>query len=119
MGGKAALRRTENGVHPAETVNRVAAAVRKALVAPRRGVVEVVAARALHEVAADGRHVPDLARGSAEDGLGQHRVTLAYQWMSGNRGISDASAEAKPTVVALRNLRERHSSHVDPPIQPR
>ena len=47
----------------------------------RRVVIEVVAARALHQVAADRGHVADLSGGAEHDRLRQHRIALANQSM--------------------------------------
>ena len=63
--GDAALRGAEHGVVAIEAVSRVAALAGRAFVAARGIVVEIEAAGALHEIAADRRHVADLAEAPA------------------------------------------------------
>src|SRR5690606_31043907 len=79
---------SQNRVDTVEALPRRAAGTRLALVARRAGVVEVVAARALQQVAARTGHVAQLWRGAGQDGLGQQRVTLFYQRVPGQIGVA-------------------------------
>ena len=74
VGGDAVLARAQDRVHAVEAVDRGTAGPRLALVAGRGRVVEVGAARPLHQVAARRRHVAELRRGARQDGLRQQRV---------------------------------------------
>lgn len=56
---------------------------------------EVGAARALQEVAAEGRQVAQLGRGRLEDGLGQHRVILHDCGVLGSIVQLDQRADAQ------------------------
>ena len=78
-----ALARAEDRVHAVEAADRRAARARLAFVAGRRDVVEVGAARALQEVAADRRHVAQLLRGAGQQRARQHRIALLDQRVIG------------------------------------
>src|SRR5207302_2839277 len=73
--GDAGLALAEHRMNAIVTADRRATAARLALVAWKRRVVEVVATRPLHEIAASRRHVAQLRACSLEYGLGQHRIT--------------------------------------------
>ena len=93
VGGDAGRRGAEDRVDAVEAVDRVAALARAALVAARTFVVvEIGAAGALEEVAADRRHVADLRRGAGQDRAGQHRVALAHGAVLGDRACSSRAA---------------------------
>ena len=69
MRGDAVLRVAEDRVVAVLALARGAAGAGAALVAGLRDVLEVAAARALEQVAADGREVAQLARGAGEQRL--------------------------------------------------
>ncbi len=86
MDGDARLRGAEDRVIAVEAVDRVAALAGVALVAARSVVVvEIGAAGALEQVAADGGHVADLRAGAGDDGAGQQRIAGADQPVLGQR----------------------------------
>src|SRR3954447_26247840 len=65
MGGDALFALTEDGVDTIESFQRSAATARLPFVTLRKsGVIKVEAARALHQIAADGRHVAQLRAGA-------------------------------------------------------
>ena len=66
-----AVARAEDRVDAVDAADRAAARSRLALVAGCRGVVEIIAARALVEVAAVGRRVAQLRAGAGEDRRGR------------------------------------------------
>ena len=74
-----------------------AAAAGLALVAGRRGVVEVGAARPLHQVAADRRHVAQLRRGARED-----RLATAADSALDLRVVGDVGVRAPARRCAVR-----------------
>ena len=74
MDGDARVARAEDRVNPVEAADRRAAGAGGPLVAARGRVVEVGAARALQQIAADRRLVAQLTRGARDQGLGEHRV---------------------------------------------
>ena len=67
----------QHRVHALQAVERRAAGAGTALVAGRPGgVAEIVAARPLQHVAAEGRHVAQLGAGRQREALGQHGIML-------------------------------------------
>src|SRR5437588_12953706 len=73
---------TENGVNAIVSFQRAAAAPGIAFVALRkRRVVKIIAARPLHEIAADRRHVAQLWARARQKRLAQDRVALLNEWM--------------------------------------
>ena len=66
-----------------DAADRRAAAARLALVAGRRRVIEIGAARPLQQIAAGGGHVAQLLRGAGEDGAGEQRIALLDQRVVG------------------------------------
>ena len=90
----------QNGVDAVEALDGGATGARYTLVACREGRVhEVVATRALKEVAAGCGHVTQLRRGSAEEGFGDQGVILDDEWMVGEIGVADEGAYRDTTVL--------------------
>ena len=79
---------------------RAAARSRLALIARHRRVVEVLAARALHQVAAVSGHVAKLPRGTREDGLRQERIVLAYERVVGCVCVLRQRADSDAAVLS-------------------
>src|SRR5207237_9766719 len=79
MGRDAVRRRAENRMDTMEPLNGIATAAADALVTTRGGVVEVVAAGALHQVAAGRGDVAKLGRCAHQDALRKKRVRLTYE----------------------------------------
>ena len=118
MRGDAGFARAEDGVHAVEPGDRGAAAAGLALVAGRRGVVEVIAAGALQQVAAGRGHVAQLRRGAGEDRAGQQRIALGDQRVIGEVGIRHQRADAQAAVRRLLDGLERQPRNVDQPRRP-
>ena len=78
----------EDRVHAIVAVDGGAAAARLAFVAGRLYVVEVVAARALQEVATRRCHVAQLLRGAGHDRAGENRIALLHEWVIGEIGVA-------------------------------
>ena len=97
---------------------RGAAAARLALIAGRRGVVEVRAARALQEIAAGRGHVAQLRRSAGEDRARQQRIALGDQRVVGEVGIRHQRADAQAAVRGLLDGLERQPRNVDQPRRP-
>src|SRR5215207_8498386 len=76
VGGDAVLACAEDGQNTVLAINRRAAGPGLAFVARCAGIVEVVAARALEEVAAGGGGVAQLRRGTGQDCAGEEWVAL-------------------------------------------
>jgi hypothetical protein len=91
-------------VHPSEAVDRGAAAAWIAFVAWRRDVVEVSAARALQEIAADRGHVAQLLRGAGKQRARQHRIALLDQRVISEIGIGHERADAEPAGCSWLDL---------------
>ena len=94
----AGLAGAEDRVDAVEAVDRRAAAAGLALVAGRRRVVEVGAARALQQVAAGRRHVAQLLRGARQDRARQQRIALLDQRVVGEVGVRHERADAQAAV---------------------
>jgi len=77
VSGDTLFRGAKNSVNAVETIDRIAPRSWAPLVAFCGFVVKVVAARALHDIAANRRHIPDLARRAVQDRLRQHGISLA------------------------------------------
>lgn len=71
------------------------------LVAGLGDVLEVGAARALEQVAADGGEVAQLARGAREQRLGEHRVALTHAPVGRELGVSRGRTDPQAAVGAL------------------
>ena len=98
-------------VHAVVAFERAAPAAGFALVARgERRVVEIIAARALEQVAAGRRQVAKLRRRARQDRLTQHRVTLPDQRVFGHVGVARERAEAHALAVGqFLDLRERQA----------
>ena len=94
-----------------EAVDRVAALARAALVAARGVVIEIGAARALQEIAADRRHVADLRRSAGEDRLREQGKALAHTPVGRDRGVLHAGADQQAAALCLLDI-ARQPCHV-------
>ena len=92
MGGDAVLAPAEHRVQAVLAAARVAAGAGLALVAGAGGVVEIGAARALQQVAADGRGIAQLRRGAGQQRFGDRRDSV---WRSRRRGRGRRCAPAR------------------------
>ena len=97
-------RGAEHGVVAVEAVARVAAVARNALIAARGVVVEIEAAGALHEIAADRRHVADLGGGAGQDRLGEQGKTLAHTPIGRDGGVLHAGADPQAPAFGLLDI---------------
>ena len=93
--------------------DRRAAAARRTLVAGHRDVLEVAAARALHQVAAGRGQVAQLARRAGQDRLGQRRIALADARVGGQIAVAHAGADADAAVLERLDPVERQPGDVD------
>jgi hypothetical protein len=99
MGGNAGLRPAENRMVAIEAVPGRAARTRPALVARQIvAVAEVGTARALQDVAADGRHVAQLAGGGKQQRLGDHWKAPPHLDVSRNVAHACQRADAQAAV---------------------
>ena len=62
-------------------------------------VVEIITARALHQIATNGRHVAQLRTRAGEQRLAQDRITLHDQRMLGDIGVAGERADANAFAV--------------------
>ena len=114
MRSDARLRAAEDGVHAVLAIDRRAAAAGIALVARReRQLAEVRAARALHQVAADRRHVAQLRRGAGEQRLRDDREALWRTSGCGATSLMRASAPMRIPPLTRSIAGERQSVDVD------
>src|ERR1700721_3999595 len=112
MRGDAALRGAEHGVVAIEAVSRVATVPGRSFVAASSIVVEIEAAGALHEIAADRRHVTDLRGGAREDRLGEQGKPLAHTPISGDDSVLHSGADLQASAFGLLNIAGK-SGHID------
>ena len=89
-----------------------------ALVARRRLVVEVEAAGALHQVAPDRRHVPQLPGGAVQDRLRQNRIPGADQGVRGQATVAHQRADPQPAVGEFLDPVQRQPGDVDDRLRP-
>src|SRR5205085_8691028 len=94
----------KDGMVAVEAVQRVAPAARHALVAARGIVIEIETAGPLHDVAANRRHVADLARSAGNNGARQQWETRSDVAMTGEGGVPHAGADQEAAVVARLDL---------------
>ena len=101
--GDTVFRGAQYGVYAIEAADCIATRSRSAFVAASRFVVEVVTTRALHDVAADCRHVSNLARGAEEDRLRKHREAPANAAVVRHCSILHLGADPDPAVLRVRD----------------
>src|SRR5579871_5420456 len=112
MRGDALVGGTEDGVNAIESFEGIASGSWRTLIAMGGGVVEVVTAGALHEVAPGGGHVAELRGSSREDGFGEERITLAHLIVGGEMAVADHGSDTEPPVV-LFDLGEGQPGDID------
>ena len=103
----------QDGVHAVVAADRSAAGTRLAFVARRRQVVEIGAACALQEIAADGRHVAQLLRGACHDRARKHRIAPLDQRVVGEIGVAHERADAKAAAGRLLHFVQGKLGDVD------
>src|SRR5437762_7887417 len=86
----------QNRMNAVEAVDSRAACPRLSLIAASGGVVEVITARPLHQIAADRRHVAKLWRGTRQNGLGKQRVATLNIVVIGNVCVRHECAKSEP-----------------------
>ena len=118
MRGDAGIAGPEDRVHPVEAVDRRAAAAWLALVARRRHVIEVVAARSLQQIAAGRCHVAQLLRGAGQDRARQDRIALLDQRVIGEVGVRHEGTDAQAPCRSLLDRLERQPGDIDEPRRP-
>ena len=118
MRRNAGLAGAENGMHAIEPGDGGAAAAGLALITGRCGVVKVIAAGALQEIAAGRGHVTQLRRGAGEEGAAQHWIALGDQGVIGEVRIRHQRADAQAAVAGLLDGLERQARNVDQPRRP-
>src|SRR5215211_4165532 len=101
VGGDAVLARAEDRQNAVLAINRRAAGPGLAFVARRAGVVEVVAACALEEVAAGGGGVAQLRRGTGQDCASEERVTLHDPFVVSGRSVWHERADLQAAINLL------------------
>ena len=105
----------EDCVHPIETLDRRTTATGFALVARRRGVIEIIAARPLQQVAAGRGHVAQLLRGARQDRAGQQRIALLNQRVTGEIAVRHQRADPQAAPRRFLDGLERQPRDVDQP----
>ena len=102
-------------VNAVDATNGRAAAAGLALVAGRRRVIEIGAARALQEIAAGGCHVAQLLRRSCKDGTSQQRIALLDQRVPGQVRVRYQSADEQAAAGSFLDGFQRQPRNVDQP----
>ena len=111
--GHAVDARPEHRVATVEPIEGRASGAGVAFVACRRLVVEVQAPGALHQVAADGCHVAQLAGCAVQDRLGQHRVAGADERVLGEAAVAHHRADPDAAVGEFVDCVEWQAGDVD------
>ena len=112
MGGDAGVAGAEDGMHAVDAADGGAAGAGIALVAVRGRVVEVGAAGALQQVAADGRLVAQLAGGAGDERLGEDGVAGAHAEIGGDVGVCGLGADAQSSVREVVGILQRQAADV-------
>ena len=115
MRGDAVFAGAEDGVNAVDAADRRAARAGLALVAGRHGVIEIGAARTLHQIAAGRSHVAQLLRGAGQYRACDQRVTLLDQRVIGEVGVRHQRADAQAAVGGRFDGLERQPRDVDQP----
>ena len=110
VGGDALAAGPQNGMDAVVAVHRRAARPRLALVAGRRRVPEVVAARPLQDIPAGRRHVAELGDGPLQNRLGQHRVVLDDGGVVRQVRVGDQRADPQAAVRHRLDLGQRQAA---------
>ncbi len=92
MRGDAMIARAEDRMIAGEAAQGRASRARLALVARRCRVVEIIAARALEQIAARGRLIPELRRGSRKQRPRQYGIVGAQAGIGGQIAVRAPSA---------------------------
>ena len=111
----AGLAGAEDRVHAIEPLNGRAAAARLALIAGRRGVVEIQASRPLQQVAAGRRHVAQLRGGAGENRARKQRIALLDKRMPGEIGVRHQRADPQAPAFGFLHPVERQPRNIDQP----
>jgi hypothetical protein len=115
MGRDARFARPQNRMHPVEAIYSRAPAVWRAFVARSRNVVEIIAARSLHEIAASRGHIAQLLRGAGENGAAKQRIASLDERVIGEIGIRHERADAHAALRCFFHLVQRQARDVDQP----
>ena len=119
MGRDAALAPADDRVQAVLAVERVAARARLTPVAGARHVIEIAAARPLHQVAADGRGVAELRRGAGEQRFGDGRIGAGEVRVMREVGVAHERADAHAAVgQPLDAVEARQARDVDETVGP-
>ena len=97
---------------PVDSLDRIAAGPWLSLVARCVHIAEVRAAGALHDVAGRGSHVAELGRGTGEDRLREHRVSLADRGVPRELAVADIGADVHAPPVHVDRA-ERQPVDID------
>jgi hypothetical protein len=108
----------EDGVDSRHAADGAAARARLALVARGGGVVEVVAAGPLVEVAAVGGGIAQLRAGAGEDRRGEQRVARGHARVVGGLVVGDQRTETQAAAIELLDPGERQPADVDHMLRP-
>src|SRR5690606_22420539 len=114
----ATVARAENGMDAIDPADRPTAAAGLTFVAGRRHVVEVVTARALHDVAANGRRIPQLRAGSGEQRARQQWVPICDLLVVSCIRVADESPKPQAAVRCLLDPIKGQLVDVDQPHWP-
>ena len=91
---------------------RIATAARDAFIARRGPIVEVVAARALHQIAASGGHVAKLSGGAHQNRLREQRIFLANSGCAARWLLRTIAPIRRPPSGSSCNFGERKTRDI-------
>src|SRR5262249_16304567 len=113
MDGDARVARAQDRVDPVHATDGRAVGPGVPFVAVRGRVVEVRAAGALQQVAADRGVVAELTRGAREQRLGKYGVARPYPGVGGRVRVGRLRPDPEPTVRQLVDVRQGQPADVD------
>ena len=113
IGGDALVRRAKDGVQTGCPADRLTARSGLAFVAGHGGVVEIIAAGALAQIAARGGLVAQLTARPGQNGARQHWIIAADAVIGGAIAVGHQRANAQATVFRLADLLQVQPVDVD------
>ena len=96
-----------------EAADSLTAAARLTLVARRCGVIEIITAGTLEQIAAGRRCIAQLRRGAGEDGARQKRKVLFDARIVGDSRIAGQCADPQAAVGQFDDLLQRQTIDID------
>src|SRR5918994_6482951 len=115
MGRYTVLARAQDRMNAVDAGNSRTASSRLALVARRRRIVKIVAARALEKVATYCGGVAELWRGARQDCARKERAAALHIWIISGIGVGHESTDPQTAICSLLDDSQRQTGDIDEP----